>query len=796
MTGIVLTAAGSDRAVRSAGPRRSSTALVILGLFLLVMAVPTPCAWATTNPLAAVSGKKADPPQTKANADLNDEEIDANRAKLTARVSELQKQADRQTVDALRATYQDAATPSELEEWGKLTNNLVGILEDHILSLLRYKDYRKALQDKLEEAKSWKGFAEKPPYPLALVDSLNDALESKQKVLKSLDVITVTIESEFGEYSSSLKESGKQVRLAEEALEKTTGKPGELRSRWLLALARLQNEVNQAGAVYSERRRITTRERQKVAQADVDFTKQMLVVARGNYRFSAEELKQKQLSIDEQLRKLRLSLEQAKDTEKTARQKLDAADAAIIKAQAVLAAGGRPARPLEQLLKEQKRQQVIFENATFEDLILNGISQLLKGEKVIWEDRYLIAAGNSSRELRRNELDLVAKWKDYISNKISAVEVLIKSQQEMLASPDAGEREQARFLLGLYQEQEAKLKRGAQFLTRFELLVQRRDDEFKNERQTLAGRLKNSFGSLTALAGRFWYAELYVAEETIIADNKIITRPRSVTVGKVVVAVLIVVIGMWLIRRLKGFLHWLAMHRFKIDANEAHLYTRLLTYLLFIVVLVSALVFVNIPLAVFTFLGGALAIGIGFGAQTLINNFISGLILMFDRTIRMGDVVEVDGHRGRVAAIGMRSSSINRFDGVEMLVPNSVFLQQNVTNWTSSDPRARYSVTVGVAYGSPTREVEQIICKAVEDQQHVLNDPPPYVVFENFGDSALTFTVYFWIVLDPNVNSNVIFSDIRHRINERLGEAGIVIPFPQRHLHLAAGQAIEVKINQ
>ena len=167
-----------------------------------------------------------------------------------------------------------------------------------------------------------------------------------------------------------------------------------------------------------------------------------------------------------------------------------------------------------------------------------------------------------------------------------------------------------------------------------------------------------------------------------------------------------------MIRHIKKLLHWTATKRLKLGTNDAQLYTRLLTYLLFIGVLVSALVFVNIPLAVFTFFGGALAIGIGFGAQTLINNFISGLILMFDRTIRMGDMVEVDGHRGRVASIGMRSSSIKRFDGVEMLVPNSVFLQQNVINWTSSDPRARYSISVGVAYGSPTREVERVILQS------------------------------------------------------------------------------------
>jgi len=762
---------------------------------LLFMAVSM--AAAAVNPLSKVSEKPAETqPESSTVTDMSDKDVDASIVKLQSRIDELRLLTSPEAAAALRNTYHGAATPEELSEWGKLVNKLVDILEDHILSFTRYKDYRKELQDKLEEMKSWKGFTEKPPYSLSLVDSLRDVLESKLKILHSLDVISVAIEEEFSEFSSSLRKSSKQVRLAEEELEKNTGKPGELRSSWLLQLVRLENEVNQTGVLYGERRRITTRERQKIAQADVDFVKQKLAIIGGNYRFSADELKQKQQLIDEQLIKLRFNLEQSKSAEKESRKKLDAVDAAIIKAQADLAAGKRPAVPLKQLLKEQRLQRVVFENTTIESLIRNGLVTLLKSEKSIWEDRYQIAEGNSNRELRRNELDLVAKWQDYISNKISVTEMLIKNQQDALSSssPGTDQYNEARSLLGLYQDQAAKLSRAIPILKDYEQLVLRRNEEFKNERQTLAGRFNNTFGSLTRLVGQIWYTELYVAEETIIVGDKKITRPRSVTIGKVVEALLILLVGIWVIHVLKKLLQKLVMRRLKLDANEAQLYTRLLTYIMFIIVLVSALVFVNIPLAIFTFFGGALAIGIGFGAQTLISNFISGLILMFDRTISVGDLVEVDGHRGRVASIGMRSSSIKRFDGVEMLVPNSVFLQQNVINWTSSDRRARYTVSVGVAYGSPTKIVERVIFLAVEAQPEVLSDPSPYVIFESFADSSLNFTAYFWIELDPEVNSMVIFSDIRHRIGERLADAGISIPFPQRDLHLAVDRPLEIRV--
>lgn len=763
-------------------------------LFLTVSALP---ATAGGNPLAPPVGKDADTQSAAAAlSELSDAEIDATIATLQARIDELRLESGAEAVAVLQGSYQDVATPDELALWDNLANQLAGILEDDILALSRLKDYRKELQGKLHEIKSWQGFSEKPPYAITLLDSLLDLLESKQGVLRSLDVITVSLEEEFKEFSNQLKQSSKELRLAEEGLEREAGKPGELRSSWLLELARLQNEVNKAGTLFGERRRIATRERQKIAQADIDFVNQKLAIIRGNYRFSADELKEKQQAIDEQLRTLQLALQKSKSAEKATRRELDRLDAAVNKAQADSAAGRQSTSSLQQLLKEQKLQRIVFENTTIESLIRNGLVNLLKREKSIWEDRYQIAAGNSNRELPRNELDLVVKWQDYITNKINAADVLVRNQQVRLSasSPGSAEQKEAGALLALYQEQAAKLRQAVPLLKSFEQLVLRRNDEFKNEQKSLAIRLKNSFSALSALVNKVWLTELYIAEETIIVGDKKISRPRSVTIGKVVEAVLILLVGIWFINHLKKMFHMVATRRLKLADNEAHLYTRLLSYVMFIVVLVSSLVFVNIPLAVFTFFGGALAIGIGFGAQALISNFISGLILMFDKAVRMGDLVEVDGHRGRITSIGMRSSSIKRFDGVEMYVPNSAFLQQNVINWTASDTKIRYSISVGVAYGSLTKIVERVLLLAVEAQPEVLRDPPPYIIFESFADSSLNFTAYLWLELTPAVNTNVVLSDIRHRIGERLDAAGISIPFPQRDLHLVGDKPLDVRM--
>jgi small-conductance mechanosensitive channel len=200
----------------------------------------------------------------------------------------------------------------------------------------------------------------------------------------------------------------------------------------------------------------------------------------------------------------------------------------------------------------------------------------------------------------------------------------------------------------------------------------------------------------------------------------------------------------------------------------------------------------RIPVTALAFISGAVAIGIGFGAQNIINNLISGWILMSERPVRIGDFVEIDAHRGVVEEIGNRSTRIKRVDGVHLLVPNSQMLERVVVNWTLVDRDFRTSVRVGVVYGSPVEQVKELLLKATVAQVDTLKDPPPLVVFEDFGDNALVFDVFFWCHGGGERELRTIRSDIRFRIERYLGEAGIVIAFPQRDVHLYSKTPIEV----
>jgi small-conductance mechanosensitive channel len=188
------------------------------------------------------------------------------------------------------------------------------------------------------------------------------------------------------------------------------------------------------------------------------------------------------------------------------------------------------------------------------------------------------------------------------------------------------------------------------------------------------------------------------------------------------------------------------------------------------------------------------AIGVGFGAQNILNNFISGWILMTEKPIRIGDFIEIAGMHGTVEGIGNRSTRIRRTDGVHLLVPNSSLLEQNFINWTLIDRTIRTTVRVGVAYGSPVRKVHDLIAQAVTAQQAVNVEPAPLVVFEDFGDSALIFDVYLWCDVSGERDLRQIRSNIRFRITELFDEHGIVIAFPQRDIHLATANPLPVRL--
>jgi len=184
----------------------------------------------------------------------------------------------------------------------------------------------------------------------------------------------------------------------------------------------------------------------------------------------------------------------------------------------------------------------------------------------------------------------------------------------------------------------------------------------------------------------------------------------------------------------------------------------------------------------FTLLAGAFGVGIGFGLQSIVNNFISGIILLTEQPVQVGDTIEMGEIFGEVQRIGIRSSTVRSFQGAEVIVPNADLISEQVTNWTLSDRKRRVEISVGIAYGSDPDLVLGILSEVALGQDGILPDPEPYALFCGFGESSLDFEVRAWT--DEFDNFLRVKSALCAKIVGAIQAAGLEIPFPQRDLHL------------
>jgi small-conductance mechanosensitive channel len=195
----------------------------------------------------------------------------------------------------------------------------------------------------------------------------------------------------------------------------------------------------------------------------------------------------------------------------------------------------------------------------------------------------------------------------------------------------------------------------------------------------------------------------------------------------------------------------------------------------------------GIDLSRFVVVGGALGVGVGFGLQSVVNNFVSGLILLFERPIQVGDRVQVGDLTGDVRHIGIRATVVRTREGSEVIVPNANLVSNEVINWTLSDPRRRINVPVGVAYGTDPERVIDLLVRAARENSDILENPAPTTLFLGFGESSLDFSLRAWTAQSTNYRR--VQSELTLAVNAALVEAGIEIPFPQRDLHVRSADS-------
>jgi small-conductance mechanosensitive channel len=246
-------------------------------------------------------------------------------------------------------------------------------------------------------------------------------------------------------------------------------------------------------------------------------------------------------------------------------------------------------------------------------------------------------------------------------------------------------------------------------------------------------------------------------------------------------AILIIYLGLWLSRLARAFLDVNLFPRLEWDRGLSYTVSATLHYLVLIITLLLALNAVGFPLTNLALVAGALGVGIGFGLQNIVNNFISGLILLFERPIKVGDLLVVDGQWGTVKEIRVRSTIFQTVDRAVLIIPNSELLSSKIVNWTHYGwGKVRLTLKVGVAYGSDVRLVSETIRQVCQANERVVHDPPPQVFFEAFGDHALQFTV--WVFVKSPGERVPATHELNAAILAALTSQGIEIPFPQQEL--------------
>jgi potassium-dependent mechanosensitive channel len=636
-------------------------------------------------------------------------------------------------------------------------------------------DSEKKLADLRQE-----GLSEPRPYSYLMLDGLRDALATQESRGKEIDDAVAAASEELEHAKDDCDKAQAERRRIKEESEKNKDHDRAHQLSGELRLAQLQAELAEQTVAVRRAELDDARRSHEVEEVHATLLKETLACIERDAVFSAADLQKVLIDIEKQEADLKQELQAAESMlqsltqqSNAARQKLDAA--------------GRKAAAA--MVEEEKTAKLARFCQTRRVALLQKQLEFLSLLRQAWNHRFELATG-------KFEVAELSEWDTETARALEQLgferrleEILIDETRKELSDLDrreeAAKQQDAELDRWIDQEQllyDQLIEAHSASLVKLDAhgkTHQKLRDEIrqKNQHRSLA----EWFAVSRNTAANAWYYELTHFED------------GTVTVGKVIKGLTLLIVGVWLSRR---FTHGLArkvLLRMGVQEGVAEAVQSLTFYLLTVISALMALHMVHVPLTIFTFMGGAVAIGVGFGSQKILNNFISGVILLVESPIRVGDLIELGTLMGKVHSIGTRSTRIRTGSNLEIIVPNSALLENNVINWTLTDTTVRTSIRVGVAYGSTTRETARWLKHAADEHGQVLKKPEPFVWFTNFGDNTLDFELYFWIDIRASDRRRVE-SDLRFMIDEYLRDAGITIAFPQRDVHLDISKPLQVAL--
>ncbi len=773
--------------------RRLLAFLACLGAFAAAAQVPGLPAGILPGTAPPKATTPVGEPAPQAAASTGASEAEAARARI-----------ERQLADARAA--RDAVAPppegigaAEVARQRDALDIIVYGTEGQLRALAQLQKARAQLDAAREAARNWKGFAESPPYSIRKVDALRDAADSVRVRLVGQQAALNHLKPEAQRLQDDVVRAEEAKRRADEAFE-TAAPDGKEAARWRRELAAAELKAASVRAALARMAGDLQVANVDASQTELDLVERQLAAVRAHEQFTEDDLKAAQREVA--ARAAELSRQQAaarKEIEEWLRRRNDD----LRTRERLSAVTPPPVAELAAVGARIERADLWLEVLRVEEEYLGSLASLAGEAAKLWADRYASLASpnvlvrRNAVEMLKNAAVAVDRWARYADSSLQQARARLLEAESKLGSVSADEaaRRDAidavaalRRLVTANDRQRDFLADAARQLTRWV-----GDAGAAATGRDWRERLADGWVTLRELLRAVWNFELFAVEDSAVIDGQTVATSRGVTVGKSIGALLLFLVGYGAVSRLAGALAARMVAKGH-DAARVRTVRRWVLAMTGAALAMLTLNLARIPLHVFAFLGGALAIGVGFGTRTIIQNFISGMIVLAERRIQIGDIVDVDGVNGTVTTIDLRSTTVRSFDGLETMIPNSSLLENKVTNWTMSDRHVRRIVKVGVAYGTRMREAADVLEACARRHGRVLSDPTPYVLFEDFGDNAQTLALHFWVELGPRISAALVASDLRFMIEKQFAESGIVIAFPQRDVHLHAAAPLRVEL--
>ena len=642
-------------------------------------------------------------------------------------------------------------TPGEVEGPQQELERLVAVLKRHQSALQELDEATRERQRVEEAARTWQGFPEPPPYSIMLLDGLEDSLFTTAAKRKALESSERLLREEWPKLLAESDAANAAVRRAESAITAAATPAEAARARRSLDLARLVARTAGQKLLMTATARSVTQQRLQAVAAELGLIERQIGLARSQVRFDEEDLAKVLETVQALGQGIRHEAEQLRPDR----------GAVSGKAQASHGRAG----------------------------LLNLIASLVELGEDIWRIRYQVFNAKTPEQRREAVKRLeksrkeIAAWAAFAEDQFT----LARADEWALANRLINEAEPSALAQQLGRDELADASRRTRLLESLKgdaTHLARRVENWLAEAAAekaqldLAERVNLGWEDAAGAAKKLWYTEFFTTEAVVEIDGRKAVTVRGVTVGQSIGALALFLIGYRTAVTLSRPVRRYLVKRRGINADQAEVLRRWLVNLIALLLLMFALYLADIPLTAFAFLGGALAIGVGFGTQTLFRNLISGVLVLLEHKIEVGDIIEVDGITGAVTSVDLRSATVRGFDGTEALIPNSTLLEHKVINWTYSQPLRRREIRVSVAYGAPIRRVLELLTGCAERHGLVLDEPKPLATLADFGDRGLIFCLYFWLDVTAPVSGLQTMSDLRVMIEQSLVEAGIRLTTP------------------